>query len=722
MPGPGPTAHQVLVYSGPGVSPLSLSHTLLTLSLHLLPHYTVQPVSASLLSSEPWEEHCALLVIPGGRDLPYVEELSLKTKATTRIADYVRDGGRYLGLCAGAYFASAEVRFDVGGTKEVTGKRALAFFPGTCAGPTHAGFDYGSESGAKAVSLIARDKVLDLIYYNGGGHFIMPAPLPGVQVVARYAEPPSPDADIAAVQITRGKGKALLLSVHPEYPLEDPPARDAISKLPDPPTEEVVEVAEKGRVEWFADLLAGLGLHIPSREEERAGEEEHLLLHPTHPSPIFVLSHPKLPQVAAGVLDAKNIQAKLKPTSEDSKTLRDGNDEVEVRSVDAVPDVASFLAKRRLTEPEYPPAIGELSLGDSTPAAKAPDMHSLTKTLLLPGAKEYNASWTPLFNFDTYWTELDAARKRSGRATGIMREGPSGSRPALGDLMLYGEAVTSTQTMLDRNPVLLAGLPSPLSFLASFQLSGRGRGSNAWLSPAGCLQWSMLLTLPASMVSKMVLIQYLTALAVAEAVDEDGRLGVRIKWPNDIYAQAEGIGGTEIGSGKKGIVKIGGILVNTNFINGQWRIVVGTGLNVLNALPTTSLSQLHDLLTERAARSGSTKALPPPPTMEGTLARIMNAFEAKWVQFVEAGSFQPFMAEYHARWLHSNQEVTLTTVTPHQRLRIVGITPDYGLMRCVPVTASSSIFGREVGNTEYVELQPDGNSFDLMAGMIKKKV
>ncbi len=129
MPGPGPTAHQVLVYSGPGVSPLSLSHTLLTLSLLLLPHYTVQPVSPSLRASEPWEEHCALLVIPGGRDLPYVDELSLKTKATTRIAEYVREGGRYLGLCAGAYFAAAEVQFDLGGPKEVTGKRALVSRP-----------------------------------------------------------------------------------------------------------------------------------------------------------------------------------------------------------------------------------------------------------------------------------------------------------------------------------------------------------------------------------------------------------------------------------------------------------------------------------------------------------------------------------------------------------------------------------------------------------------
>lgn len=125
MPGPAPSAHQVLVYSGPGVSPLSLSHTLLTLRLLLLPHYTVQPAAPDLLADQPWEPSCALLVVPGGRDIPYVDELTDKRHVTHRIREYVEHGGRFLGICAGAYFASAEVRFDVGGGMEVTGKRDL---------------------------------------------------------------------------------------------------------------------------------------------------------------------------------------------------------------------------------------------------------------------------------------------------------------------------------------------------------------------------------------------------------------------------------------------------------------------------------------------------------------------------------------------------------------------------------------------------------------------
>lgn len=128
MPGPTPSAHQVLVYAGPGVSPLSLSHTLLTLRLLLLPHYTVQPAAPDLLAHQPWEPSCALLVVPGGRDLPYVDELTDKRPVTTRIKEYVQQGGRFLGICAGAYFASAEVRFDVGGGMEVAGKRDLVRF------------------------------------------------------------------------------------------------------------------------------------------------------------------------------------------------------------------------------------------------------------------------------------------------------------------------------------------------------------------------------------------------------------------------------------------------------------------------------------------------------------------------------------------------------------------------------------------------------------------
>ena len=55
--------------------------------------------------------------------------------------------------------------------------------------------------------------------------------------------------------------------------------------------------------------------------------------------------------------------------------------------------------------------------------------------------------------------------------------------------------------------------------------------------------------------------------------------------------------------------------------------------------------------------------------------------------------------------------MTVTTVSPPQQVRILGITADHGLLRTIP----------ERGAGEFIDLQPDGNSFDLMEGLIKAK-
>jgi biotin--protein ligase len=114
--------------------------------------------------------------------------------------------------------------------------------------------------------------------------------------------------------------------------------------------------------------------------------------------------------------------------------------------------------------------------------------------------------------------------------------------------------------------------------------------------------------------------------------------------------------------------------------------------------------------------------------MEETFARIMDTFGEMWTTFAEEGQgFEPFFNEYYGRWLHREQQVTLTTTTPHQQVKIHGITRDHGLLRCKVVKEGSrgltplydrGDFGQE---DEFVDLQPDGNSFDMMSGLIKRK-
>ena len=169
----------------------------------------------------------ALLVFPGGRDLPYCAQLNGEL-GTGRVARFVRGGGAYLGLCAGAYFASARVDFELGTPLEVTGARELAFFPGAAVGAVAPGFAYASESGACAMRLrfaaappppraapphlpqLAMDDEC-LAYVNGGPAFMLPPGIeadPAVQVLAAY-ENGAP----AAVRCTVGAGVAVLCGV-----------------------------------------------------------------------------------------------------------------------------------------------------------------------------------------------------------------------------------------------------------------------------------------------------------------------------------------------------------------------------------------------------------------------------------------------------------------------------------------------------------------------------
>ena len=117
-----------------------------------------------------------LLIIPGGRDLPYVDHLN--QSRVSLIKQFITTGGSYLGICAGAYFASKHVTFDLDGPLQVFGSRSMALFPGCAIGPTYPGFVYNSTAGARMVPLECVGSLLTglrrsscFAYFNGGGYF-----------------------------------------------------------------------------------------------------------------------------------------------------------------------------------------------------------------------------------------------------------------------------------------------------------------------------------------------------------------------------------------------------------------------------------------------------------------------------------------------------------------------------------------------------------------------
>ena len=207
---------KILIYSDEGSSAVSLK--CLRKALHeenVSRDFIVRTIDRYSLSNEPWENDAALVVMPGGRDIPYHHALA--GNGNRRLRSFVEQGGRYLGVCAGAYYACASIEFEKDNPLEVIGKRELAFFPGIARGPAYGlgQFSYENEAGARAAHLNVYGESRLSAYYNGGCAFVEPENYPEVKVLARYHDIPGDPAAILECKVE--KGLAILSGIHPEY-------------------------------------------------------------------------------------------------------------------------------------------------------------------------------------------------------------------------------------------------------------------------------------------------------------------------------------------------------------------------------------------------------------------------------------------------------------------------------------------------------------------------
>lgn len=819
----------ILVYSGPGVSTTALAHTKRTLQ-ELCPSYDVRPTSALELALAPWQETASLLVIPGGRDLPYVAEFSKLHRredasqvcAQDTVRDWVENGGSFIGICAGGYFASAHCSFEKGTDMQVVGERpGLHFFPGECRGTVYKGFVYESDAGARVVRLdltgtpSAMQSPQDRLamHYNGGGAFIDAAQYTkaGVTVLAKW---PRDDpalashddyADEAAiVHCQVSKGQAILFGTHPEFSLlpDSRPVRltaapdslaadgtatgtdvemsngekgqeslsGAAAGIAEAHRQELIEEDRQRRL-FLGRCLRSLGLQVqlPELPKPTAANGSQAQADVSPPSSAQLASAGKLsPLVLTGpptmisdvmhILSSTNLSSNPPTTHRhlafpDGQSLQHSSDNFFFSLQDSN-DLFHFYYGNNETADELSKLCAEAAYPAANEDDAEVDLHSIPKYVLtypyehqrtgtlsasLPKAGGATCRHWDMCRF---YAETLQARKRLSQDDSRSADSTT---PTLGQLVQYGERVTSTQTMLDKNAKLLQRLPHGFLSLATHQISGRGRGGNSWISPLGCLQFSLLLHIPSDPPTalgntpmqigpKLVFVQYLAGLAIVLAIrkglgEEYAAVGqkVRLKWPNDIYAHVN----NDQGGQRKGVfehlgkqwAKMGGILVNSQYMSGIWSLVVGCGINCLNALPTVSLSALID---EYNAEHSSTL---PHISQEQLAGAVLATFEGLWQEFVATGTWTSFADRYRQIWLHSDQPALLTTVDPPVPIRIVGITSDTGMLRAVPDDGSYVITSDDEqawstassGKGWAWDLQPDGNSFDMMKGLIKTK-
>lgn len=244
---------KIYIYDDEGTSEMYSLRTILMLKECASKEYSIRRIKASGIIRGEWMKDAALLVIPGGADLPYARKLN--GKGNDNIKSFVSNGGSFLGICAGAYYGSGSIEFDKDGPLEIVQDRELAFFPGTAAGPL-VQYDYDNLSGIKPMKLtyiIDGKPITGIFHYHGGSYFKDADTYNSVKVLGRLDDH---DNQAAVISILYGKGKVILSGIHFEY---NPEVDDMGDQHVDS-VRSILSKYKKERYMIFRDMIRKLGL------------------------------------------------------------------------------------------------------------------------------------------------------------------------------------------------------------------------------------------------------------------------------------------------------------------------------------------------------------------------------------------------------------------------------------------------------------------------------
>ncbi len=204
---------QALIYADKGVCLPSANALEEQLKALLDPSISVLKVDGEYLRTKSWEAKTVVLVMGGGSCRYWDEQL--QELGIEKINRYVREGGRYMGFCAGAYFASAESYFELS-DRIIEKSRPLAFFPGKAMGPLVDRDDYLSLKAARAAEVSYKIRGVlkaGALYYQGGCLFDIEKDSDAVEIMSTYRGLEK----AAAVFCKVGEGCAFLDGTHSEF-------------------------------------------------------------------------------------------------------------------------------------------------------------------------------------------------------------------------------------------------------------------------------------------------------------------------------------------------------------------------------------------------------------------------------------------------------------------------------------------------------------------------
>jgi len=419
-----PTLMNVIVYSGPEVLPLSLSNVIASLRALLLPHYTVQPISLPALLAQPWKSSCALLVVPQIRNPQH----GFVSPASRHIKDFVESGGKCLMFGTRARI-KPRTAFGLGAafgglTIGLEGEREplalpLKFFDN--ANNCYVTFDMDDEGvetreHEEQLHLVTLDPTtgtaFKVLCNTGSGHLLGFEGLKGTSVLAHCSkEENGRSKSIACLNMMINRGTLALLGPNLEHPL----TQESIYALPS----NDIQPFDAARISLLRTTLQELGLHLP---------DDHLPPPLWQPLPQFLTCTPGLPSIVSNIVDAISGSESASVIQGELKGFKDVNDEFRFRPF-------------HIQDGLHPATLKTDSRSTEDTSHRQPRDIIVCKNGVLP-----DPNMTPLFDIKDYYETLSGARE-----TQSLVSGADGSTWGTGEALLYGEVVTSTQTMLDKS-------------------------------------------------------------------------------------------------------------------------------------------------------------------------------------------------------------------------------------------------------------------------------
>jgi BirA family biotin operon repressor/biotin-[acetyl-CoA-carboxylase] ligase len=246
-----------------------------------------------------------------------------------------------------------------------------------------------------------------------------------------------------------------------------------------------------------------------------------------------------------------------------------------------------------------------------------------------------------------------------------MRLDPRAS--AAGVRLLAREVLGSTNAEALR--LARGGERGPLWITAERQTAGRGRRGRPWISPAGNLYASLLLTEPATS-ERWPQLSFVAALAIHDAVAQvapDCAARLAIKWPNDVLHAGR---------------KLAGILIEGGEGSGGSVVAIGIGINCASHPPVTEFPA-----TDLAAAGASVS----PATLLGVLSATMLARLAQW-----ARGFSSIRADWIARATGIGEMARVRLADREIAGRFEAIDPAGGLVLRLPDGSTTTVMAGDV--------------------------